>query len=167
MVQIRKSRLVVGVVLGIICLCVVWIVATNPAGQAPQTVNGERLADALARYSRDIAKQGQGIPVSVSLETLLQAGYLTPEDAKPFGDAKVIFYATADTSKPDSILIEARMPDGSVQVVLADGSVHQYSQSRLEELRSNALSFDATAPRQKLLSSTNSLPSGETSGRTN
>jgi hypothetical protein len=98
---------------------------------------------------------------------LLQAGYLTPEDAKPFGDAKVIFYATADTSKPDSILIEARMPDGSVQVVLADGSVHQYSQSRLEELRSNAFSFDATAPTQKLLSSTNSLPSGATSGRTN
>jgi hypothetical protein len=163
MVQLRKSRLVVGVILGVICLCVIWIISTQPSGQTQHTVNGTRLADALARYSRDIAKQGQGIPVSVTLETLLQAGYLTPEDAKPFGDAKVIFYATADTSKPDSILVEARMPDGSVQVVLADGSVQQYSQSRLEEaLRNNIRSSLSTNARQPMLSNTNLIRSSGT-----
>jgi len=144
-----------------------WIVATRPSGETQQTVNGERLANALARYSRDIAKQGQGIPVSVTLETLLQAGYLTAEDVKPFGEAKVIFYATADTSKPQSILIEARMPDGSVQVVLADGSVQQFSQSRWEEVMRNSVTPRATSALQPMLSRTNLLAPSAGFERTN
>ena len=110
-----------------------YLVVSLTAGRNPP-VNGTRLADALAQYTRELRLRGSPVPRTVTLDTLLQLGYLTSADALPFHGAQVTFYSDADATRPQSILLSARMPDGSVQAILADGSVQQFSASRWQEL---------------------------------
>ena len=100
-------------------------------------VNGDRFTTALAQYVKDLRSHGQPLPPSITLDALVQSGYLQLEDAKPFEGVTVIFHSDANESHPQSLLVEAHMPDGFVLAVLADGSVQGFTPERFEAFRKN------------------------------
>lgn len=93
----------------------------------PSFRGGLDLVAAAQAYSRDLEERGQPLPASVSLEDLIEAGYLTSHDARAFDGIEVqvsLEPAVTNETYPQSILIQARMPDGTRVVLRADGSVH-------------------------------------------
>lgn len=105
---------------------------------APQTngpINIRNLMTALEQFSRDHQNRGVPLPVAVTLEDLIHSGLLQSQDAKPFGGASVVFYTDADETTPQKILVEVKLPDGTWNVVMGDGSVQQFSSKRYEQFR--------------------------------
>jgi hypothetical protein len=100
-------------------------------------INGERLANAMARYTTDLHNRGEALPGTITLDTLVGQGYLSAEDTKPLQGVELVFHTDAVDTNPNMLLVEARMPDGQMQAVLADGSVQQFSPSRWGEVRRN------------------------------
>jgi hypothetical protein len=98
-------------------------------------VDGDRLAKALSEYVRDIRKGGKPLPSSITLDLLVRSGHLRAEDAKPFEGVTVVFHPEATETQPQSMLVEAWMPDGSLVALNGDGSVQQYSPRRYQEYR--------------------------------
>jgi hypothetical protein len=122
-----------------ILLAVVSVIAVVFEGGPRSTlvINGDRLANALAQYTKDCRSRGEVLPPTIDLETLVSSGYLRPEDTKPLGGVQLVFHTDAVDTNPQMLLVEARIPDGQMQAVLADGSVQQFSRSRWAELCKN------------------------------
>ena len=100
-------------------------------------INGERLANAMARYTKDLHSRGEALPRTITLDTLVGQGYLSPEDTKPLQGVELVFHTDAVDTNPQMLLVEARMPDGQMLAVLVDGSVQQFSPSRWAEIQRN------------------------------
>jgi hypothetical protein len=100
-------------------------------------INGERLANAMARYTKDLHSRGEALPRTITLDTLVGQGYLSAEDTKPLQGVELIFHTDAADTNPNMLLVEARMPDGQMQAVLADGSVQQFSPSAWAAIQRN------------------------------
>jgi hypothetical protein len=64
---------------------------------------------AIHAFSHDVTASGKPLPDTVSLHELVNGGYISAADA---GEAD-----------PQAILMRARLPDGSVSALMADGSV--------------------------------------------
>jgi hypothetical protein len=125
-----------GIVAGVSMLAVILVVfAARP--KPARLINGERLANAMARYTKDLHSRGEALPPTITLDTLVAKGYLNTEDTKPMQGIDLIFHTDAVDTSPQMFLVEAHMPDGQIQVVLADGSVQQYSRSRWAEAQRN------------------------------
>ena len=131
-----QRKLLLGAAFVVLCAAAVLLVIELGA-PAPPVVNGPRLVNALAQYTWDLRSRGAPTPPSVTLDTLLKSGYLTPADVKPFQGARVTFYLDASAAYPQSILMEADMPDGTVEAVLGDGSVQQFSKQKWEDALKN------------------------------
>jgi hypothetical protein len=93
---------------------------------------------ALAEYRRDCQTRGEPVPSSVTLDALVRSGHLRREDTKAFEGVTVVFHSDADETQPQSILAAARMPDGTWNVVMGDGSVQQLTPARYNEIRRNS-----------------------------
>ena len=78
---------------------------------------------ALRRYSEDKLIRHQPMPAKVSMQDLVQAGYLKPQEAAEFKEVDLTFYPLAAGSGPKTVVARARLADGSQVVLLADGSV--------------------------------------------
>jgi hypothetical protein len=129
-------------------------------------VDGGRLMTALAEYAREVRSRGEPLPASITMETLVRSGHLRPEDAKPFDGAELTFYADADETRPQSVLAVARMPDGTVLAVMADGSVQGFARSRWEEYSKSLGQPNGAANRsQPIRSETNQSSPAAGSGR--
>lgn len=133
----HMSRSGIAVVGAVVCILLLALVLPKPKIQEPQLVDGDRMAKALAQYIRDAATRGESPPSSVTLDALVQKGYLTPQNVKPFEEAKVTFYAGALETRPQSVLCSAEMPDGTIQVILADGSVQGLTRGRWQQYLAN------------------------------
>ena len=133
--QTRIRRLTLAILAALVAGVVAVVAFIQLGYRQPGLVNGDRLVAALAQYAKDLRSHGQPLPSSVTLDTLIGSGYLRPEDAKPFEGVSVIFHSDAKEAYPQSILVEAHMPDGLVLVVLADGSVQALTPERFEEFR--------------------------------
>ncbi len=129
--QIR--RLTFGLLAALLVGVVAVVLYIEFGSRQQASVNGDRLVAALAQYAKDLRSHGQPLPSSVTLDTLVGSGYLQPEDAKPFAGVNVIFHSDASEAYPQSILMQAHMPDGTVLAVLADGSVQALTRERFEE----------------------------------
>ncbi len=149
--RVVRHSLALIAALVVVCFAVIAVVELTSRQSHP--VNGERLIRALAQYAKDLHSHGVALPPAVSLDTLLQSGYLTPQDVEPFEGAKVTFFLGATGTNPQGVLMEAHMPDGTVQLVLADGSVQQVAQDRWEEHRKRLGQTGSTANGSRLLSS--------------
>ncbi len=126
-----KSRIVKIVAV----LSVLALIAILFEGRPKPTplINGEPLAKAMARYTTDLHRRGEPLPRTITLDTLVTHGYLSTEDVRPLQGIALTFHTDAVDTNPQMILVEARMPDGQVQAVLADGSVQQFSPRRWAE----------------------------------
>ena len=95
--------------------------------------DGPKLISALQAFSRDQTAGGRQLPPEVSLQDLLRGGYLTTNDVRAFEGMEVTFNTQADDTHPEMILARARMADGQFICLMADGSVQQFTSSRLKE----------------------------------
>jgi hypothetical protein len=113
---------VVAVVVGV--LAFVWY-KTGLETRAPSFANAPRLIEALQAFSKNRMANKLPLPESIALKDLVAAGYLSNEDARPFDGVEVTFFTRARADNPQSILIRARLQDGTVFGVLGDGSIQQ------------------------------------------
>src|SRR5262249_8774985 len=90
-----------------------------------RTMDTAKLITAIQAFSRDHAARGQQLPSTVSLRELVVGHYLGAADVRAFDGMEVSFSLTADESRPQQIMIEARLPDGTRIATLADGSATQ------------------------------------------
>lgn len=97
----------------------------------------KRYVLALQQYSQDLQHQGKDLPRTISVEELIQEGYLTQTDVQPFEGADVTFHTSFNKAIPESVLLEVHMPDDSILVQLGDGSVQQVTETRLKNYLNN------------------------------
>ena len=162
----RISRRTMKIVAALVVTLVAALIVIELASDQSHPINGDRVANALAQYTADRQSHGDPPAKSVTLDMLLRLGYLTAQDAKFFEGAKVIFYGDADDTNPQTVLVEARMPNGQVQAVLADGSVQQFSPQRWALYRKGLGQQSAAASEsQPIRAETNRTPSGAGSRR--
>jgi hypothetical protein len=124
------------IVSGLALLTVILVFLETRPRPSP-LINGERLANAMARYTEDLHSRGEALPRTITLDMLVRQGYLSVEDTKPLQGVELVFHTDAVDTNPQMLLVEARMPDGQMQAVLADGSVQQFSLARWAEVQRN------------------------------
>jgi hypothetical protein len=88
----------------------------------PKPKDFAKLPGAILSYSRDRVSRGQSLPASITLRDLTDGGYISPEYAHKLGGINLTIFPSAGETNPQSILMRARMSDGSEIVALADGS---------------------------------------------
>ena len=126
MAHMRLQRIIVVTVLLIAAAVALWMGLTVHWGmEQPKPQDFARLVKAMQEFSRDRAAAGEAPPVSVSVPELVNSGYLAALDARVFADMDVSLKLSGDLNQAGSILIEVRLPDGSVIAQTADGAVQQ------------------------------------------
>ncbi len=94
----------------------------------PTLQNPALLVVAARAYAHDQQARGKPVPQSVSLQDLINLGYLEAKDVHAFEGLEVTLFPAAPTDNPQSILARVKLRDGTHLAVLADGSVRQSSQ---------------------------------------
>ena len=121
--KLKRYNLLLG--FGIMAVVLAVLLASFAYWPRRQSLDAERIVEAVSAFVHDRAAHATPLPASVSLQELVTGGFLRSEDIKPFGTAEVTISLTKDETHPSQILIQARMPDGSRMAGLADGSVAQ------------------------------------------
>ena len=129
----RLLKLSVVTSLGVLVVFVAALLVVQAIVGRTPSIDGKRYMAGLTQYAQDLRSRGEPLPPSITLDELVRGGYLRTEDARPFEHAEVTFYTDADETRPMSVLMEARMPDGQVHAVLGDGSVQQFPAGRWQE----------------------------------
>jgi hypothetical protein len=91
--------------------------------QRPQPVDGPAIAQAVAAFCRNQRSRGVALPKSITLQELVTNGFLEREAIRGFGDVTITISLEVNEKNPQSILMQARLPDGSRVEALGDGSV--------------------------------------------
>ncbi|HEY5912838.1 MAG TPA: hypothetical protein VJA21_19775 [Verrucomicrobiae bacterium] len=135
-----KIRRILLVACAGVALVVIVALAASAYWERQQTPfqNAPKLISALQAFSRDQTAGGRQLPSEVSLQDLLQGGYLTTDDVRAFAGMEVTLSTQADDAHPQMILARARTPDGQCVCLMADGSVQQFTASRLKEALGNS-----------------------------
>jgi hypothetical protein len=123
-----------------IALVVILALAISAYLEHKQTPfqNSPKLITALQAFSRDQTAGGRQLPPEVSLQDLVRGAYLTTNDVRAFAGMEVTFSTMADDTNLLMILARARTSDGQSICLLADGSVQQFTASRLKEALRNS-----------------------------
>ncbi|HOY60537.1 MAG TPA: hypothetical protein PK640_20655 [Verrucomicrobiota bacterium] len=87
-------------------------------------VDAAKLLAAAKTYTDGLRAQNVPVPASVSLHELIARNLVTEADVSGFAGMEVTVSLTVDESRPQEVLIRARLADGREVVALADGSVH-------------------------------------------
>src|SRR5258708_5678317 len=95
-----------------------WVLMTF--WNRPQPIDPVQIREAIRAFCRERKSLGYLVPPTVTLGELLKQGYLRPEAVRGLGSGEVTFSLKADEQNPDSILIDARLPDGSRVGALID-----------------------------------------------
>jgi len=151
-----------------IALVVVVALAVSAYREHKQTQfqNAPKLVSALQAFSRDQTAGGRQLLPEVSLQDLLRGGYVTTNDVRAFAGMEVTFSTQADDTHPLMFLARARTTDGQYICLLADGSVQQFTASRLKEALENSGQPDGAANRsQPVRAETNQASAAAGSGR--
>ena len=120
--------------------------------------NAPKLVSAVAAFSQEMARRGQAVPTTVSLTKLISGRYISADDVRAFQGMDVqIWLSAADTLPvPDSVVISAQLPDGSINAALADGSIQQFSPQHFrEQLRKAGQQKSSANGSQPIRSETN------------
>jgi hypothetical protein len=118
-----KRILMTGLV-GAVVATIVSLVYLASIDRRPGHVDAVKLLSAAQIYARDLKAKGVTVPPSVSLEELIARDLLRREDVSGFDGIEVTVSLTVDPSRPQDVLMRARLRDGHEVVALADGSVH-------------------------------------------
>lgn len=119
-----KRVLIAIAVLTLVIVAGSWFYFASSSSQ-PGHVDGAKLLTAVNIYKADLKRQGIEVPASISLKDLLARRLLTEADVSGFAGIDVSLNLSADESRPQDVLMRARLPDGHEIVALGDGSVQQ------------------------------------------
>lgn len=100
----------------------IYFVATSHDGGH---VNAARILAASRTYADGLRAQAAPVPATVSLQDLVDRGLLAEADVAGFAGLDLNVSLAVDETRPQEVLIRARLPDGQEVVALADGSVQQ------------------------------------------
>ena len=130
----KTQRLVILIASSIALVAVIAVaVVAYWRGKQPVFEDLPGLISALQAFSQDRTKQGQPLPSTVSLRELVSRGYISSNSVYAFEGMESTIWLTANETEPQKVLMSARLPDGSVSAVLADGSAHHFSAQRFAE----------------------------------
>ena len=118
------KRILIAVVVGAVAATIMSLVYLASIDRRPGHVDAVKILSAAQTYGHDLKVKGTTVPPSVTLEELIARGLLRPADVSGFDGMEVTVSLTVDPSRPQDILMRARLPDGHEVVALADGSVH-------------------------------------------
>src|SRR5436190_17565013 len=110
-------------------LAVGWFVFASFFKVPEQSVSGGAIVDAIQRYCTEQKPAAR----KVTFSELIARGYLPPDTLQKFGASEITVSLDANSALPQEFLMDARMADGSHQTLLSDGSVQQFSESRVRE----------------------------------
>jgi len=120
-----------GILFLTVALTLVGVLLFSQWWQTPVPVqNWACLPAAVHAYVWDLQARRMPVPESVTLEQLVQAGFLRHEDAKAFDGMEVSFALHPNPDRPQESIIRVRMPNGEQLAVLGDGSVQELSRKR-------------------------------------
>ena len=122
----------------------------------------------MQAFSRDLRARGQPLPATVSLSQLVSGGYISAGEVRAFDGVEVSISLPTDNSgaNPQEILISARLQDGTVNALMADGSVQQLSAKKFREYgRQSGQPGDAANLSQPVGPETNQTSAAAGSGR--
>lgn len=117
-----KRNVIVVVLAGLLMLAggVIYLYLFNaPSGG----VDAAKIVTAAWAYSADLRTKGRPVPESVTLEELIQLGFLSEADVSGFAGMQVAVNLHADPNRPKDVLLRARLRDGTELITLADGTV--------------------------------------------
>lgn len=111
----------------IILSAVVVLAVTSCSSRQEPFQDFPGLLTAIQGYSQDLRNRGQPLPKSVSLSELVKGGYISKKSVRAFEGMETRVWLSGNPAAVDSVLISARLADGSVSAALADGSVQQFT----------------------------------------
>jgi len=120
-----KTRRFITLAAAVVSVIIGAYFATDRFIRRNRTVDTSKLIAALRAFSGDHAARGHQLPSAVSLRELVAGHYLSTADVRGFDGVEVTFSLTTEESRPQQIMIRARLPDGREIAQLADGSVQQ------------------------------------------
>jgi hypothetical protein len=88
-------------------------------------VDAVKLVAAARTYAASFSEKGLPAPASVSVEKLVASGLLNEADVLGFRGMEVTVSLTDAGTRPQDVLVRARLADGHEIVALGDGSVQQ------------------------------------------
>jgi hypothetical protein len=91
-----------------------------------------RIVAAVQAFSMEEGAGGRAPPATVTLQELVRRGFLQAEETRPFDGMQVTISLSADASRPQTMLMTARMADGTTQVLLGDGSAQEVSRRAVD-----------------------------------
>ena len=101
----------------IVLICLIY---PPPAKTKPQpVVPGFVVVRAVQEYCAAHPDHAE----TVTFTQLITEGFLSTNALKDYGAAEVTVFLNATTPSPQTVLMDARMPDGSHAALLGDGSV--------------------------------------------
>jgi hypothetical protein len=154
------------VVSALILAAIVALAVTSCSPRQEQFQDLPGLLSAMQAFSRDFTNRGQPLPQSVSLDDLVSHGYISSNSVRAFEGMETKVWLTANPAIMSSVVMSARLPDGSVSAALADGSVQQFSaQSFAEHLKKTGQQDGAANRSQPIRSETNQPSGAAGSGR--
>jgi hypothetical protein len=98
---------------------------TQPAQAQSLLKDVTGLTLAAQSYSRDHVSRGQPLPSSISLQDLVNSGYISAADIRAFDGMIVTIYPIDVDTYPQSVLIRMQLSDGRQITAMADGSIQQ------------------------------------------
>ena len=81
------------------------------------------LGIAAQSYSRDHISHGQRLPPQISLQDLVNSGYVSESDIRVFKGISVSLFPIDVDAYPQAKLVQVRLSNGSEILVTADGSI--------------------------------------------
>ncbi|HZM01888.1 MAG TPA: hypothetical protein VFC44_02595 [Candidatus Saccharimonadales bacterium] len=94
-------------------------------GGSAQPVNGPKIVAAAQAYTRALRAQHLPVPLTVSLQDLIDRGFLQAKDAGLFQGMDAVITLVAQNDGPQTPLIRVHMSDGTDLLLMGDGSTEQ------------------------------------------
>ena len=118
---VKSKRPILFVVLAVVVLAVFAALFLKPS--PPPRLDATKIFAGAKAYARDQAGTGLPPAATVSLRTLITAGYLQAADVEALADMEVVVFLNVDRTDPSSVLLRAKLADGTEMVLLVDGTI--------------------------------------------
>jgi hypothetical protein len=115
---LTRALLAIGVLLG------AWLLLAAFLKEPQPSIRGAEILDGIQRY----CTEQRLLTNTVTFSELIARGYLPADTLEKFGAADVTVFLKTDGAR--KFLLDARMPDGSHQTLLSDGSVQQITEDK-------------------------------------
>ena len=125
----KRALTTIAVILGV--LITARIVLSPSSSSAFGRVDAFKVAEATRAYKGDLQAHGAIVPATVSLQDLVNRGFLKPSDVSGFAGTEVTVYLVPKGDQnPQGILMSVQLKDGSKAALLDDGSAQAFAPNK-------------------------------------